>query len=197
MFNPENTFWKMLTKISDMMGLSICWLICSLPLITAGAATAALYDAVVHCIRGNETIPFTYFFRGLKRNFAASLLPTLFVLVLELLLSRIYAQAYVLAASGDKMGPVMLILAVLLMCIPLAVWLLAMPMISQMELTWRQRLVYPVQAAFHNLTDTALITMVTVLAVLFTSWILFFILITPALAVVVISYPVDRILKTC
>ncbi len=56
-FNPENKFWQTLDHLADLLILSLLWLLCSLPLVTAGAATTALYDAAAHCLRGPEPMP--------------------------------------------------------------------------------------------------------------------------------------------
>ena len=55
-FNPQNRFWQTLDHFADLLILSLLWLVCSLPLITAGAASAALYDAVARCVRGGEPL---------------------------------------------------------------------------------------------------------------------------------------------
>ena len=39
------------------MALSVLWLLCSLPVLTLGAATTALYDSVVRCIRYKQPKP--------------------------------------------------------------------------------------------------------------------------------------------
>lgn len=52
----------------DVMVLSILWLFCSVPLATAGAASAALYDAAVHGIRQDEAGIYARFFRTFRRE---------------------------------------------------------------------------------------------------------------------------------
>ena len=44
LFNPQNSFWQTIDRLSDLLILSLLWLICSLPLVTVGAASTALYD---------------------------------------------------------------------------------------------------------------------------------------------------------
>ena len=36
-FNPQNRFWQTLDHFADLLILSLLWLVCSLPLVTAGA----------------------------------------------------------------------------------------------------------------------------------------------------------------
>ena len=46
-FNPENGLWRLVAKFADVLALSVLWLLCSVPLVTLGAATAALYSSAV------------------------------------------------------------------------------------------------------------------------------------------------------
>lgn len=68
MFNPEALFWRWCSRILDIMILSLFWLVCSLPAVTAGAASAALYDAAVHGVRRGETGAYSRFFRTFRRE---------------------------------------------------------------------------------------------------------------------------------
>ena len=51
LFDPEALFWRWMSALTDVLVLSLLWLLTSLPLLTLGAATAALYDAAVRCVR--------------------------------------------------------------------------------------------------------------------------------------------------
>ena len=73
-FNPENFFWKCFDKMADVLGLSLLWLLCSLPVITAGPACAALYDAAARCVRGGEPGPYRRFFRTFRQEFKSAAL---------------------------------------------------------------------------------------------------------------------------
>ena len=76
-FSNENAFWRPFSFMADVMILSILWMFCSLPLVTMGAATTALYDCTAHCVRGHEQGLFSRFFRTFKREFLPSLLTSL------------------------------------------------------------------------------------------------------------------------
>ena len=41
-FNPENPFFRFTGRVLDIMVLSVLWLVCSLPIVTIGPASAAL-----------------------------------------------------------------------------------------------------------------------------------------------------------
>ena len=67
-FNPESGVWKPLGFFGDLVILSLLWCLCSVPLVTLGPATAALYDTVVHSMRRKEAPPFYRFFDTFRRE---------------------------------------------------------------------------------------------------------------------------------
>ena len=66
LFNPDSHLMVTMTQITDCIFLSLFWLLCSMPVVTLGASTAALYDAVYHGYRKGDKHPWTRFFRTLK-----------------------------------------------------------------------------------------------------------------------------------
>ena len=76
-FRPEGPIWNICNAITDTLQLSCLWCLCSLPLVTMGAATTALYDAAVHGIRCQEGGTYRRFFRTFKAEFKTSLPVTL------------------------------------------------------------------------------------------------------------------------
>jgi len=76
-FNPDNWLWKFFGKIYDFFGLSCMWVLCSMPLVTVGPASIALYDAAAHCLRGDETKLAKRFFRTFKKELVPGILLTL------------------------------------------------------------------------------------------------------------------------
>ena len=51
LFDPESPFGRGMEKVWQLIVLNVLWLLCSLPVITLGASSAALYYGVVKCIR--------------------------------------------------------------------------------------------------------------------------------------------------
>ena len=66
-FRPYGPVWNFFNAITDVLLLSLLWCGCSLPLITLGASTTALYDAAVHGIRYREPGVYRRFFRTFSR----------------------------------------------------------------------------------------------------------------------------------
>lgn len=45
-FNPENRFWAFMERVTDICVLSFFWFLFSIPVVTAGAATTALFQYI-------------------------------------------------------------------------------------------------------------------------------------------------------
>lgn len=74
-----------LEKVIDIFWLSILWIVCSLPIVTAGAATASLYYTSVKTLRRNRDYVAKSFFHAMKMNLGSGVGLTLFYLMMGLL----------------------------------------------------------------------------------------------------------------
>jgi len=67
-YRPDTPWGRALERIGTALILNLLWLLCSLPVVTVGPATAALYVAVRrHLLRG-EGYTVAMFFRALRDN---------------------------------------------------------------------------------------------------------------------------------
>ena len=83
LFSPDSALMLTMTQITDCIFLSLFWLLGCFPVITAGASTAALYDATFRGIRRGEKHCWYRFFYSFRQNLKSSLVSTvLFLLVL-------------------------------------------------------------------------------------------------------------------
>ena len=57
------------SRLFDLWMLGVLWLLCSIPLLTIGASTTALYYAVVHSVKNDDGYASHMFFRSFRRNF--------------------------------------------------------------------------------------------------------------------------------
>lgn len=69
LFDPENRFWAFVGKLADVFVLSLLWLVTSLPVVTAGAATAAFYHFAIHQVNDTESTVWHGFFSAFRRCF--------------------------------------------------------------------------------------------------------------------------------
>lgn len=71
-FNVDNKFFQGLGKIIDVICLSAFWFFLCIPIVTAGAATTALYYTVNKVIRNNRSYIGREFWHAFKTNFRQS-----------------------------------------------------------------------------------------------------------------------------
>lgn len=81
-FNLDGPFYKWGTEVADVMILSILWLLCSVPLVTLGASTTALFYVYGKKVRGEDPYIVKMFFKSFKENFKPATLLTFILGVL-------------------------------------------------------------------------------------------------------------------
>ena len=97
----NNPIMRFLVNMFDLMGLSVLWVVFSLPIFTMGAASTALYSAAYHHVRKGEDYLWNSFFSAFKENFKRSTLTWLVALAIlgflgadALLLRSLILQGY-------------------------------------------------------------------------------------------------------
>lgn len=99
-FSIDSPLMQGLSKILDCIFLSILWVVFSLPLITFGASTSALYYTANKTIRNSRGYVWQQFWRGFKSSFKQStILWLIFLLIMFLLYNDI--QIVGLLGSGN------------------------------------------------------------------------------------------------
>ena len=68
-FNYDNPFWRFIGKFCDVMILNVLWVLCSIPVVTMGASTTAVYYVTLKLVRDEEGPTIRSFFRSFKENF--------------------------------------------------------------------------------------------------------------------------------
>lgn len=85
-FNYDNKFLSGISKGADSVILGILWFICSIPIITIGASSAAFYYSFNKSIRQKKGYAWKEFFHGFKICFKQSTIIWLILLALTFLL---------------------------------------------------------------------------------------------------------------
>lgn len=129
-FDPKNDLWRTVSVITDVCGLSFLWVLTSLPIVTVGPATAALYFAVVRHVRRREDGAFAAFFRSFRLNLRQGVLAALAVLLPAFLLQLGWRVCRA-AAAVIPYGYAVLAGYSLLMVLPLGVVLYLFPLLGR------------------------------------------------------------------
>ena len=191
-FNPEGLVWKPLGKLGDLVMLSLLWGICSIPLVTVGPATAALYDCTVHCIRRGEGEFFSRFWRTFRAELRTGILAALLwgaVLAALFLLRALLMRRLGYAGAGGAVG--MATLVVLLVPTGMACWVF--PLLSRFTFTFGALQGAAVRLALGHILRTLALAVIallgTELCLRFVSPLIF----TPGLVALLWSYLLEPV----
>ena len=77
LFDNESLAWKPFGYVADVLLLSLIWVLCSIPAVTLGAASCAIYDSTVHGIRRGEREMYARFKRTFKAEMKHGIFSTL------------------------------------------------------------------------------------------------------------------------
>ena len=72
--NYDNKILSIVNVAVDMLILGIFWFVTSIPLVTIGASTTAVYYTVNKCIRNKKSYAYVEYWKAFKSNFKKSTL---------------------------------------------------------------------------------------------------------------------------
>ncbi len=194
-FNAENPFFVPFGKFVDVVCLSLLWVVCSLPIVTLGPATAALYDSVARCLRGGQNGPYARFFRTFKGNLKVGVPAGLLVALSAWGIYQLHHFLYLKAVGrGLWYGAYFFFWVVALVAIGMLAYLL--PTLSRFELSWSKLLGNCWRLAMGHLPSTVVLGLLLAAAfVIFYSFPLIAIFCLPCLTALAASFLLERIFK--
>lgn len=81
LFNYDNSVWRFIAKLWDVLILNLLWAVCCLPIVTIGASTTALHYVTLKMAEDLDSHHFKSFFKSFKINFRQSTVIWLIMLV--------------------------------------------------------------------------------------------------------------------
>ncbi len=197
MFDPNNDFWQFISRMTDVVGLTLCWLFLSLPLVTAGAATTALYDAVFHGVRRQEDRVYLRFWNTFRASLKVGAFWSLLGAGSFLLCALLWNVTYVMAL-GDRGLPMAVVLLVayrILFSLLLSLWLFGPMILSRFEFTFGGLLKTSTQLVFAHLPSALLIGILALETALLCVRYWFPVLFLPGVVILLATFPMERIFR--
>ena len=191
MFNPDSLFWRLISRCVDIVGLSLLWAALSLPIITCGPASAALYYTVVKCFRQGDRDTFHTYWDSFKENLKQGLLLSLIAAVLLLFLG--YGYSIMKANWSSTIGQVMFVTYDILLLVPLGTLCYLFPLQGRFQLPTRDLFVNAFLLAMKHIFTTIIVTLFLVEVVVTTAEYWWPIFITPFLSAFVASLFLEKI----
>ena len=126
MFQYENPFFQGLLKLVGLISLCAAFLLCCLPVFTAGASFAALYESIEKNMKHDRSYPLQAFFTAFRSNFRRTTLCFLVILAAAAVCGMDIFTVLVLSESGKIPEGYKYFFIILLVLIAVwAVWVLA------------------------------------------------------------------------
>lgn len=132
LLDPDSPIMSFLARVADLVILNVLWLLCCLPVVTAGASTTAMHHVVRHLQEESISSVTRDFFRSFKSDFRQA---TPVYLLLLIPTAAVVMNAWILSAQSSDVVPVYV----------RAIW-----MVSALMLTFVVSFVYPVMAYFDD-----------------------------------------------
>lgn len=173
LFNLNSPWVQRFAMLTNLVCLNILWLVCCIPVFTAGAATAALYHTVFLYHNKEDDAVLRPFFRAFRTNFKQSTL--LFLPLFAALLLVVFDLVY-LASYGKGTAVLFLLILVILLLMGMLIHLF--PLIARFDMNAKALLRTAFSlTALHlpgTLTVIALLALPVVLLLFFPDWFLRF-----------------------
>ena len=136
-FRYDGTAFRFLTNVYNLILLNLLWIFTSLPLVTLGASTAALFTVTLKMAKGEEGYIVRGFFSAFKRNFKQA---TLLWLLIALISGWFAVFFKVMRAQNSDIGRILqLVEAAIVVLFVLAV-LYVMPILARYDNTVKNTL---------------------------------------------------------
>lgn len=90
---PGSLYDRIFGFLGQLIALNLLWIVCSLPVITAGASTTALYYCTLKLHKDGDIRVFHDFFKSFKQNFKQSTL--IWILMAAVAVFSLYGERIV------------------------------------------------------------------------------------------------------
>ena len=168
-FNYEGPVFTFLSRIADLFWLNLLYILCCIPVITAGAATTALYYVTLKMAKDEEGYITKSYFKSFKENFRqATAIWTGFLLIGIIMLmdlgvvnGKISGEAF----GSPAMGNVVMVAVFVVGIVVLMTGMYVFPILAQFENTVKNTVKNAFLISIRHLPYTILMIFITAVPV--------------------------------
>ena len=164
LLKPDSPLMITMTRITDVMFLSLFWLLCCAPLVTVGASCAALYDASFRTFRKNEKNAWQRFLAVFRGNLKGGLVPSILFLAVFAGLLKAVIVLWNQAVTGG-ISWMLFAAGVFLLIVVLGILNILFPVMSRFENRFGALIKNTVLLALANLPRTIAVGMLNAVAI--------------------------------
>ena len=194
LFNSENWIWQPFSWVADFLILSCLWLICSIPMVTVGAASAAMYDCCARCIQDGDRALFSRFFRTFRRELLKSIPSTLlWAAILGLLFFLI--RSFTGSAAGTDINLVLTYAMVVFLAVAVGIASWVFPLLSRFTFDFASLNMTAIRLALAHLPRTMALGAVNIAAGWLCLRLLMPVMVAPGIAALLSAYLLEPVFK--
>ncbi len=121
-FNYDNPVWRFIGKFWDVLIVNLLFMICSIPIVTIGASTTAMYYVTLRLVRDEDGYTIRSFFKSFKENFKqATIIWLIFLAVIMVLGFDLYFIIMVMT-TASKLRTAMIVIFLAMIFVWLAMF---------------------------------------------------------------------------
>lgn len=114
LFDMDNPFWRFMSLVADLIILNLLFVLCSIPIITIGASTTALYTVTLKLAKNQDGYIASTFFKAFKDNFKQSTIIWLIMIGIGILLGADIMIINALKVPGELILNYILLFVILI-----------------------------------------------------------------------------------
>lgn len=161
LFRYDSKFWEILEEITDIVILNFLFIIFSIPIITIGASSSALYTVSLKKTNEENISVFKEFMRSFKSNFKISTLAWIFTIILA---SMLFLDFYISNLISIKfIGLVLKFISTLVSILLIFNITYLFPMISKFDNTLKNTIINSTIISIQYLPYTIIMSILNVL----------------------------------
>ena len=155
LFKYDSAFSNGLARVIDLLVLNVLWIICSLPVITLGAATTAMYYSMIKIVREKDSGIVKMFFHSFFQNLKQGCCLTIIFLIGEIVLCS-GIQTY--STMGGFFSRIAMIILIILLIIWGILFSYVFPLLAQFDNTIKNTIKNALIICISNFGQTLIVT---------------------------------------
>ena len=171
LFGINSPFAAAVNKLVQMIYVGILWFVCSIPIITVGAATTALYEVLLKMEKNQEGYVGASFLRAFRKNLKSATPVWIPLLIAEVVFGF---NLFYYAVLGGGQFPVQCVVFAILLLLTIIVFSYVFPVMARFENTTAGTFRMAAILAMRNPAWTVVILFVQVLTIVVSWFFLYF-----------------------
>lgn len=192
MFRSDNLFSRFMNMLFDIIVIDVLWIVCSLPIVTAGAAATGAYYAMAKTVRYKTGYAAREFWHSFRNNFRQSLSVSI---IFWLAIAALGVDIWYVWNNDSKQNSAIFMILLLILFLVTGVAVYACPLLSRFEKKNLELVKLAAYVMFKYLPVTVVALAVFLIVGILIYLMPWAILVLPGFYVYAFTFPMEKILR--